>query len=177
LGDALQDLEGLERMLGDDQALGEAKRQVERSAERIARGGPLGTGPQVSQQSSAGPGPPPRAPGPNPVAPTSEESLAPPPGPNQGSLPGEGRGGRSGAPTQRLGGSRAEEHLTGRQGEGTAMTRDLLAPGRAGTPQLPVSRVPADVAHQNDRALMRDLLPPAYLTWIRRYFETLETGR
>lgn len=177
LGDALQDLEGLERMLGDDQALGEAKRQVEQSAERIARGGPPGSGQKTTEQSSASSGPPPQASGPNPVTPSPEEAVAPPPGPNQGSLPGEGRGGRSGVPTQRLGGTRTEQHLTGRQGEGSAVTRDLLAPGRAGTPQLPVARVPADIAHQNDRALARDQLPPAYLTWIRRYFETLENGR
>lgn len=70
-----------------------------------------------------------------------------------------------------------EEHLTGRQGEGTAITRDLLAPGRVGAPQLPAVPVPADVAHQNDRAVARDPLPPAYLTLIRRYFETLESSR
>ena len=177
LGDALQDLEGLDRMLGDDQALGEAKRQVEKSADRIARGGPLGAGQRVSEQSSAGSGPPPQAPGTSPVEPSQEEAPAPPPGPNQGSLPGQGRGGRSGAATARLEATRVEQHLTGRQGEGTTLTRDLLAPGRAGTPQAPASRVPADVAHQNDRALTRDLLPPAYLTLIRRYFQTLEQNR
>ena len=177
LGDALQDLEGLERMLGDDQALGEAKRQVEKSAERIAQGGPLGTGQKLTEQSSAGSGPPPQAPGPNPAAPSPEEAVAPPPGPNQGSLPGQGRGGRSGAPTARLGGTRTEQHLTGRQGEGTAVTRDLLATGRAGTPQLPATRVPADVAHQNDRALTREFLPPDYLTLIRRYFQALEQSK
>jgi hypothetical protein len=177
LGDALQDLEGLERMLGDDQALGEAKRQVEKSAERIAQGGPLGTGQKVTEQSSAGSGPPPQAPGPNPAAPSPEEGLAPPPGPNQGSLPGQGRGGRSGVPTARLGGTRTEQHLTGRQGEGSAVTRDLLAPGRVETPQLPATRAPADVAHQNDRALTRDVLPPAYLTLIRRYFQTIEQSK
>jgi hypothetical protein len=37
--------------------------------------------------------------------------------------------------------------------------------------------VPADVAHQNDRVLAREPLPPAYLTLIRRYFEALENGR
>ena len=78
-----------------------------------------------------------------------------------------------GAPTSRLGGSRVEEHLAGRQGEGTSTTRDLLAPGRAGVSQLPAQSVPADIAHQNDRALSRDPLPAAYLTIIRRYFETL----
>jgi hypothetical protein len=176
LGDAMQDLEGLDRMLGDYQALGEAKRQVDQSSERIAKGGALGAG-QATSESTPGSEPPPQAAGSNPVAPTSEEAAAPPPGPNQGSLPGEGRGGRSGAATPRLGGTRAEEHLTGRQGEGTAITRDLLAPGRAGAPQLPTSSVPADVAHQNDRALARDPLPPAYLTLIRRYFQTLESAR
>ncbi len=177
LGDAMQDLEGLERMLGDDQALGDAKRQVEQSSERIAQGGALGTGQKATSQSSPGSEPPSQSSGPNPVTPASEDVAAPPPGPNQGSLPGEGRGSRSGVPTPRLGGTRVEEHLTGRQGEGTAITRDLLAPGRAGAPQLPALPVPADVAHQNDRAVARDPLPPAYLTLIRRYFETLESSR
>jgi len=177
LGDAMQDLEGLERMLGDDQALGDAKRQVEQSSERIAQGGPLGTGQKATSQSSLGSEPPSQSSGPNPVTPGSEDVAAPPPGPNQGSLPGEGRGSRSGVPTPRLGGTRVEEHLTSRQGEGTAITRDLLAPGRAGAPQLPALPVPADVAHQNDRAVARDPLPPAYLTLIRRYFETLESSR
>jgi hypothetical protein len=177
LGDAMQDLEGLERMLGDDQALGDAKRQVQQSSERIAQGGPLGSGQKATSQSSPGSEPPSQSPGPNPVTSASEDVAPPPPGPNQGSLPGEGRGSRSGAPTPRLGGTRVEEHLTGRQGEGTAITRDLLAPGRVGAPQLPAVPVPADVAHQNDRAVARDPLPPAYLTLIRRYFETLESSR
>jgi hypothetical protein len=177
LGDAMQDLEGLERMLGDDQALGDAKRQVQQSSERIAQGGPLGSGQKATSQSSPGSEPPSQSPGPNPVTSASEDVAPPPPGPNQGSLPGEGRGSRSGAPTPRLGGTRVEEHLTGRQREGAAITRDLLAPGRVGAPQLPAVPVPADVAHQNDRAVARDPLPPAYLTLIRRYFETLESSR
>ncbi len=177
LGDAMQDLEGLERMMGDDQALGDAKRQVEQSSERIARGGSLGAGREATAQSSPGSEPPPQSPGPNPVAPTSQDTAPPPPGPNQGNLPGEGRGGRLDTPTPRLGGTRVEEHLTGRQSEGTAITRDLLAPGRVGVPQLPASPVPPDVAHQNDRAIARDPLPPAYLTFIRRYFQTLESNR
>jgi hypothetical protein len=177
LGDALADLQGLERMLGDDQAIGEARHQVESSAERIAQGGSLGTGVKVASQPSPESGPPPSSPGLNPIAPTAEDTASPPPGPNQGSLPGEGRGPHLGAATPRLEGSRVDEHLTGRQGEGTAVTRDLLAPGRAGAPALPASSVPADVAHQNDRVLAREPLPPAYLTLIRRYFEALEQGR
>jgi len=176
LGDALQDLQGLERVLGDEQALGEARRQVESAAERIAQQGSSGA--EVRETGQASPDSvSPTSRGTSPVAPTSEDAAPPPPGPNQGSLPGEGRGPRLGAPTPRPEGSRVEEHLTGRQGEGTAITRDLLAAGRAGVPQLPPSPVPAAVAQQNDRALAHEPLPPAYLTLIRRYFEALENGR
>ena len=82
-------------------------------------------------------------------------------------------GERPGAPTRRLDGTPIEEHLTGRQGEGPTAVRDLLAPGRQGSPRIPVAPVPADVAHENDRALGREPIPPAYLTVIRRYFEAL----
>jgi hypothetical protein len=173
LGDALQDLQSLERMFGDEQALGETKRQLQQSADRIAQGGSANSNTKVTAQQAQEPTSPPTAPGPNPIAGTSEDGTPPPPGPNQGSKPGEGRGRTMGAPTPRLGGSRVEEHLAGRQGEGTSTTRDLLAPGRAGVSQLPAQSVPADIAHQNDRALSRDPLPAAYLTIIRRYFETL----
>ena len=173
LGDALQDLQSLERMFGDEQSLGEAKRQLQQSADRIAQGGSAKANTKVTAQQAPEPTVPPTSPGPNPIAGTSEDGTPPPPGPNQGSLPGQGRGPTMGAPTPRLGGSRVEEHLAGRQGEGTSTTRDLLAPGRAGVSQLPAQSVPADVAHQNDRALSRDPLPAAYLTIIRRYFETL----
>jgi hypothetical protein len=176
LSDALQDLQGFERMLGDEQALGEARRQVQKSAERIVQG-PLAGGAQMTGQAPPEPGPPPSGPGSNPVTLGQEEGVPPPPGPNQGSLPGQGRGPKLGAPTLRLGGSRVEEHLTGRQGEGGAITRDLLAPGREGTPHLPTAPVPADVAHENDRALARDPLPPVYRTVIRRYFEALADSR
>jgi hypothetical protein len=173
LGEALQDLQSLERMLGDEQALGEAKRQLQQSADRIAQGGSASSNTRIATQRAPEPVAPPTAPGSDPITETSEDGAPPPPGPNQGSLPGQGRGPAMGAPTSRLGGTPVEEHLTGRQGEGTSTTRDLLAPGRAGVSQLPAQSVPADIAHQNDRALARDPLPAAYLTIIRRYFETL----
>jgi len=176
LGQVLADLTALERMLGDDQALGEARRQVETASERIAQGGSSGAGVKQLDRGSPEPSAP-TASGSGPVVPASQEAAAPPPGPNQGSLPGEGRGPALGAPTPRPKASRVEEHLTGQQGEGTAVTRDLLAPGRAGAVRLPASAVPAEVAHENDRALAREPLPPAYLTLIRRYFEALAQGR
>ncbi|TMI90657.1 MAG: hypothetical protein E6H00_06385 [Bacillati bacterium ANGP1] len=176
LGDAAADLRSLERMLGDAQALGEAQRQVQTSADRIARGGPLGGSAATTEPSPAEPVTAPAAAGPNPVTPGAEAGAPPPPGPNQGSLPGEGRGPAPGAPTRRPGVTPIEKHLTGRQGEGPAAARDLLAPGRMGSPRIPAAPVPADVAHENDRALGQEPIPPAYLTMIRRYFETLGTA-
>ena len=173
LGDAVSDLRSLERMLGDEQALGEAQRQVQTSTDRITRGGPIGSDASRAESSPAEPVTTPDAPGPTPMTPDTEAGAPPPPGPNQGSLPGEGRGPALGAPTRRLGEAPIDEHLTGRQGEGPSAVRDLLAPGRQGIPRIPVGPVPADVAHDNDRALGREPIPPAFLTVIRRYFETL----
>ncbi len=175
LGDALQDLQRLERMLQDEQALGDARRQVQSSAERIAEGGG-GGGPQVTAQGPSPSVPPPSAPGPNPVEMGSAEGP-PPPGPNQGSLPGQGKGGSQGAPTGRLQGPRVLEHLSGLRGDGDSTARDLDAPGQPGASRLPAARPPRDVLQQIDTALSRGLLPPAYLTIVRKYFEALGGGR
>jgi hypothetical protein len=177
LGDALQDVEGMDRMLSDEQAVGEARRQVEKSAERVAKGGPIGSDRRTEAQASPDSTSRPEAPGPNPPAQGPEDAAPPPPGPNQGSKPGQGRGGRMGPPAPRLGGTRVEQHLSGRQGEGTMITRELLAPGRAAATALPAVRVPTDVAHANDRALAQNPLPPAYRALVREYFRELERGR
>ncbi len=171
LGDALQDLQSVERMLGDEQALGEARREVQRSAERIAEGGPLGASAQVAEQGPSETAPP-KASGPNPVSPGTDEDVAPPPGPNQGSLPGEGTGGALGSPTSRLEGTRVPVHLGGIPGEGSSSLKEITAPGQVGTARLPAARPPAEVTHEIDRALSQEPLPPAYLTIVRRYFET-----
>lgn len=172
LGDALQDLQGLERMLGDEQALGDARRQVQRSADRLTResrgGGTAQSaqqqGPETSSQA---------APGPNPVTPGGDEATPPPPGPNQGSLAGRGTGGNPGAPTSRLGGMRTQSRLQGLPGPGSTHLREIVGPGRAAPAQRPAGRPPSDVAHEIDRALSEDPLPPAYVTLVRRYFDPL----
>lgn len=175
LGDALQDLRGLERMLEDEQALGDARRQVQSSAERIAEGGGGGS-PEVTMQGPSPSGPPPSAPGSNPAEMGSAEG-SPPPGPHQGSLPGQGPGGSQGAPTGRLQGPHVLEHLPGVRGEGDSAARDLDAPGQPGASRLPAVRPPRDILQQVDAALSRGLLPPAYLTIVRKYFEALGGGR
>jgi hypothetical protein len=172
MAEALQDLQGIERMLGDEQALGDARRQVQQSADRIAQQARGGGTAQSAQQ-----GPPDTsrssAPGSNPPAPGGDETASAPPGPNQGSLPGRGTGPMLGAPTPRLGGTRTQSRLTGLPNPGTTQVREIVGPGRAAPAQHAAGRPPADVAHEIDRALTQDPLPPSYVTLVRRYFETL----
>jgi len=118
--------------------------------------------------------PPPTASGPNaPTEPSSDAGPPAPPGPNQGSLPGKGTGGRLGAPSPRIRATRAEEHLPGIQGEGPSTIKEIVAPGQAGASRLPAGRTSPAVTREIDRAMSQAPLPPAYLTLIRQYFETL----
>ncbi|HEV2357217.1 MAG TPA: hypothetical protein VGZ23_06350 [bacterium] len=169
IGDALQDLAGLERMLGDEQALGDAKRQVQQSGERIAQAGRAAGRAQSAQQSGSDTSPP-TASGPNPLAPGPADAP-PPPGPNQGSLPGRGTGGQLGAATPRLSGTRSQSRLEGLPAPGTTHVQEIVGPGRAEAARATPGRPPADVTHEIDRTLARDPLPPAYVTLIRRYFD------
>jgi hypothetical protein len=157
-------------MLGDEQTLGDARRQVQQSAERIAQ---RGRAPGTAQSAQQGPPEPSQstASGPNP--PVAGGDTPPPPGPNQGSLPGRGTGGTLGAPTPRLGGTRTQSRLEGLPGPGTTQVRQIVGPGRAAPAQRAAGRPPADVAHEIDRALSQDPPPPSYLTLVRRYFEAV----
>ena len=175
LGEALQDLQKFERMLGDEQVLAAAQREIQRSSERIAESGLPGEHVPAAGQAGQAPSEAPRPVEPGSAAPIpgADEVTPPPPGPNQGSLPGEGTGGTRGTPTSRLEGTRTPTHLRGVPGEGAVAVREITAAGQAGAAHLPAARPPADVAHEIDRALRSEPLPPAYLTIIRRYFEIL----
>ena len=173
LNEAMQDLQGMERMFGDEQALGDARQNVQQSAARIAEQGPLG-GANVPVSGEPSPSaPPPEASGPNPPSGTTDEAGAPPPpGPNQGSLPGQGTGPQLGAATPRLQGTRVQVHVQGVPGEGPSSMREIVAPGQGGASRLPAGRPPAAVAHELDRAMSEAPLPPAFLQLVRQYFET-----
>jgi hypothetical protein len=174
LGDALQDLQAIERMLADDQALGEAGRQVRRSSQKIAESAQLGAGADKEASRAQAGATPPQAPGPNPPNPgASEDSPPPPPGPNQGSRPGQGTAPHLGPPAPRPGATRVPVRVPGVSGAGPSALKEITGPGQPGAPRLPVTRPPAALAHEIDRALSRAPLPPAYLTVIRRYFEAL----
>ncbi len=174
LGQAVEDLKAIERMLGDAEVLSEARREVQSSSERITEAAiPGGERAAASGDTGQPPSPSLPAPGSTAIVPNVDVGPPPPPGPNQGSLPGVGTGSPPGAPTPRLQGTRAPTHLTGIPGEGAAAVREITAPGQVGTVRLPAQRLPADVAHKVDRAARREPLPAAYLDFIRRYFETL----
>jgi hypothetical protein len=172
LGEALEDIRAIERMLGDEQALGEARGAVQRSAEKIEQSGSVGASSQTTPLDRAGDTRPQSA-GPQPPEPGGDEALPPPPGPNQGSLPGQGTGRILGAPTPRLEGKHVPAHISGIPGEGPSSLKEIVAPGQPGAPRIPLGRPPADVAHEIDRTLSREPLPAVYLDMIRRYFETL----
>ncbi len=173
MNDALQDLEGLERMAGDAEALGDARQSMQHAATSIAKSGPLGGGsnarvPETPSSSTSSP----QASGPN--APSIDENgtTPPPPGPNQGSLPGLGTGPQLGAAAPRLQGTHVPEHLGGTPGQGPSTTRLVVAPGQTGASRVAAGRLPASVAHELDRAVSEAPLPPAYILMVRQYFQT-----
>jgi len=174
LNEAIENLQDMEQMAGDDEMLGEATTDVQASASRVAEASPPGGSNVAPETGSSTTAPPPQASGPNPpTAPSDEAGPPAPPGPNQGSLPGKGTGGRLGAPSPRLRGTRTEVHLSGMQGEGPSTIKEIVAPGQGGTSRLPAGHPSPQVTREIDRAMSQAPLPPAYLTLIRQYFETL----
>jgi len=174
LNEALENLQDMEQMAGDDEMLGEASKDVQSSASRIADAAPTGGSDTTPEMGTSKNAPPPTASGPNaPTEPSSDAGPPAPPGPNQGSLPGKGTGGRLGAPSPRIRATRTEEHLPGVQGEGPSTIKEIVAPGQAGASRLPAGRTSPAVTREIDRAMSQAPLPPAYLTLIRQYFETL----
>ncbi len=173
MNEALQDLEGLERMAGDAQALGDARQSMQQAATRIAKSGPLGAGSDArasetpSESTSS-----PQASGPNPPSIDESGTAPPPPGPNQGSLPGQGTGPQLGAAAPRLQGTHVPEHLGGTPGQGPSTMRLIVAPGQTGTSHVAARRLPASVAHELDQSVSEAPLPPAYVSLVRQYFQT-----
>lgn len=171
LGEALQDLRAVERMLGDVQGVSEARRAVGESSQRLALAGEG----RAAQEAEGQHRPPARSPSlsPGPVPPTSAQGDLPPPspGPHEGSQPGEGRGGALGAPTPRLRGTRLPVRLDGAPSGGPPSSlHEVVAPGRTTSSSRPPAHLPADVAHQLDLFVEQDPLPPSYVRVVQRYF-------
>jgi hypothetical protein len=178
LQQAAGDLEDLRAMLADEEGLEGAQRELRRSAEQIARGAPGATAetdqtPQASaRQGPATPGDRPPSEGQGP------EPTEAPPGPNQGTLPGQGAiAEKLGPRTQRLAGERQQSRIRGLQGEGRVTTSDLLGPGRPGRVRAPAGPRGAAARAEADRYVTRMRVPPEYREIVRRYFEALAASR
>jgi hypothetical protein len=172
------DLEDLRAMLADDEGLQQAQRDLRRSADQIASGRPVPSSeseqtPQASvQRGTAAPGNRPLSEGQGP------DAAEPPPGPNQGTLPGQGAvQEKLGARTQRLEGEKQQSRIQGMQGEGRVTTSELLGPGRSAQVRVPAGPAIVAARAEADRYMSRMRIPPEYREIVRRYFEALAATR
>ncbi|MGQ0551042.1 MAG: hypothetical protein ACT4PY_15390 [Armatimonadota bacterium] len=174
------DLDDLRAMLADEEGLQQAQRDLQRSAESIARGrSESAAEAEQNPQAVAPPGS--VAPGPR-ALPQGEgnEAAEPPPGPNEGSTAGQGAAAEKlGDRTPRLEADRQQSRVRGLQSEGRVTTGDLLGPGRpaAARRALPRQQALAAARADADRYMARHRIPPEYREIVRRYFESLAVQR
>ncbi len=173
LRQALQELEALEAMMSDEQALRRTQRELAQSSERIARGG-AGRG-QAEQEPGMEGQQPPSAPGARrPQGQGGEEAAAPPEGPHEGSTPGQGKGpSKLGAPTPRLEARGERSRLRGQEAPGQLQTSEILGPGRRDPARTPVRALSPAAAAQADEHLARQRIPVDLRALVRRYFDLL----
>ncbi|MDQ7829835.1 MAG: hypothetical protein QN122_11695 [Armatimonadota bacterium] len=172
LTEALQELEGLEALTADEEALRQAQRQVAASAERIAQG--PGAAPEEESPQAARVDPPARAPGGERAAPRGEGGAEPGQGPHEGVQPGRGSvEEKLGAPTRRLDAATARSRVRGQEGTGDVQSGELVGPARLTRVRTPLVRVPAAVVRRADAYLARVRVPADRRAAVRRYFERL----
>jgi hypothetical protein len=171
------DLEELRAMLADEEGLQQAQRDLNRSAERIARGRP-GSPAETEETPRAAGDPGSVAPGSRPLPEGEGPTAEPPPGPNQGTTAGQGSPAEKlGDRTPRLEADKQQNRVRGLQGEGRVTTSDLLGPGRPGQVRAPQRSAVAAGRGEADRYLSRMRIPPEYREIVRRYFEALAAPR
>lgn len=178
LAQSASELDDLRAMLADEEGLQQGQRDLQRSAEQIARGAPgAPADTEQAPQASARPGT--VAPGDRPpIESQGAEPTEAPAGPNQGTLPGQGTiAEKLGPRTQRLEGDRKESRVRGLQGEGRTTTSELLGPGRSAQVRAPAGPAAAAARADADRYIARMRVPPEYREIVRRYFEALAATR
>lgn len=171
------DLDDLRAMLADEEGLQQAQRDLQRSAEGIARGRSAAVESEETPRAGAQPGAP--APGNRPPSEgRGPDGTEPADGPNQGTTPGQGAiSEKLGQRTERLEASRQQSRVQGLQGEGRVTTSELLGPGRPGRVRAPAGPAVASVRADADRYISRMRIPPEYREIVRRYFEALAATR
>ncbi len=172
------DLDDLRAMLADEEGLTQAQRDLQRSSQNISQGRtPTTADTEEPQKATAQPGT--AAPGNRPLPQNDQPGGAePPPGPNQGTTPGQGSvREKLGERTPRLDNERQQNRLRGVQGEGRTTTSDLLGPGRTAQVRQPQGPAVAAARAGADRYMQRMRIPPEYREIVRRYFEALAAQR
>lgn len=171
------DLEEMRAILADEEGLLQAQRDLQRAADRIARGvgGPSGESEEMPQ-AAAQPGR--AAPGSRPLPRGQGTEEAPPPaGPHQGTAAGQGASAEKlGERAPRLEGERVPRRLRGLPAEGRVTTSEVLGPGRPGQARA-VAGAAAAARADADRYMARMRVPPEYRDVVRRYFEALAAIR
>jgi hypothetical protein len=172
------DLEDLRGLLADEEGLQQAQRDLSRSADQIASGNPVpSTESDQNSQARARQGT--VAPGNRqPAAGQEQDTTPPPPGPNQGTLPGQGAvQEKLGTPMPRLDVEKKQTRLPGIQGEGRMITSELLGPGRSAKVRAPAGPAVLAARTDADRYMSQMRIPPEYREIVRRYFEALAATR
>jgi len=172
------DLDDLRAMLADEEGLQQAQRDLQRSSQNISQGRtPTTTENEEPPKAAAQPGN--AAPGNRPLPQSDQPGGAePPPGPNQGTTPGQGSvSEKLGERTARLEGDRQQNRLRGVQGDGRMTTSELLGPGRTAQVRVPQGPAVAAARAGADRYMERMRIPPEYREVVRRYFEALAAQR
>jgi len=174
LTQALEDLEALRAMMADEQALSETARELQRSAQRIARGAPGGKGQE--EEGLEGDNSPASAPGRQRLIDREEDSpgALPPKGPHEGSTPGQGRAPEKlGAQTPRLEASGERSRVRGQEARGGLQTSEILGPGRRQPARTRVVKLSPAVVRRADEHMARARIPADLRSLVRRYFEQL----
>lgn len=174
LTQALQDLEALRAMMADEQALSETARELQRSAQRIARGAPGGKGQE--EEGLEGDNSPASAPGRQRLIDREEDSpgALPPKGPHEGSTPGQGRAPEKlAAQTPRLEASGERSRVRGQEARGGLQTSEILGPGRRQPARTRVVKLSPAVVRRADEHMARARIPADLRSLVRRYFEQL----
>jgi hypothetical protein len=173
LRQALQELEALEALMSDDQALRRTQRELEQSSDRIARGG-AGRGRSDEERRGEGPQAQPAPGAQRPQGQGGEEVPAPPEGPHEGSTPGQGKEqSKLGAASPRLEARGERSRVRGQEAPGQLQTSEILGPGRREPARTAVRPLSPAAAAQADEHLARQRIPADLRTLVRRYFDIL----
>lgn len=171
ISDAMLDLQGLESLMADSEAVRNAQQQVERSQAAISGGAPV-EGPEVreTEQTSESP----VAPGEQRPSASQGEGSEPPQGPNEGSTPGTGQGNEKiGARTPRLDTTKTPQRVRGAQAEGPVASSEIVGTGRSSSSRVQAADVSPAVIARADQAMTRSRTPARYRDIVRRYFQRL----